>query len=484
MGSSRSQNLAILLTDIAGFTAATSRQSREENAAWLQVHAALLKPAFAAFGGTVVKEIGDAFLCTFPSPTDAVLCGTAILDQLWSHNQQAPASMRLDVRVVVGLGEVRVEGGEVLGEPLNVAARVEEEAKAGEVTLTEAVFLTMTRSEVELEFLGAKSFTGLPEPVALYRVLPVCVPAVPGQLPPSYPYGGTQLHRLAVPVAPRTGPAWETLPPGTPAPHVPVLASHGPVTPVPAARTTASKVARLGGKWFFLRLGAAALLLLAVAGAAVVAYRAWDRRRQDPFARIEERLAAGDIPGANDAWDRAEESKSQPAWRLDYYLGRISALERNCDHTLGGYRDALRANEELARDPRLNHDVVACLDEPEGRAAKLIRRRLGKESARALASLAEAKATPATARMTALVLLDGMGEADRVNQREVLLAVLQGDAPCPQRREALLKLVARKDPKAHPALRAVLQDSGPEGRLAKQNKCLVGVLAEAVKAGE
>ena len=120
MAAVRSQNLAILLTDIAGFTAATARQSREENAAWLQAHAALLKPAFAAFGGTVIKEIGDAFLCTFPSPTDAVLCGTAILDRLWSHNQQAAEAMRLNVRVVVNLGEVRLENGEGFGEPGNV----------------------------------------------------------------------------------------------------------------------------------------------------------------------------------------------------------------------------------------------------------------------------------------------------------------------------------------------------------------------------
>ena len=68
----KTENLAILLTDIAGFTAATARQSREENATWLEAHGQLLRPTFTAFGGNVVKEIGDAFLCTFRSPTDAV----------------------------------------------------------------------------------------------------------------------------------------------------------------------------------------------------------------------------------------------------------------------------------------------------------------------------------------------------------------------------------------------------------------------------
>ena len=69
----RTENLAIVFTDIVGYTARTSRQTREENARLLAEHDRLLLPIVRAFGGRRVKSIGDALLLTFRSPTDSVL---------------------------------------------------------------------------------------------------------------------------------------------------------------------------------------------------------------------------------------------------------------------------------------------------------------------------------------------------------------------------------------------------------------------------
>src|SRR6185436_11889336 len=99
-------------------------------------------------------------------------------------------------RVVVNMGEVRVDKNDIFGEPVNVAARVEEVGAGGDVTITEAVFLTMNRSEVELEGMGPHRLEGLPEPVTLYRVKQVTARPPEGELATSYPYGGTQLHRV------------------------------------------------------------------------------------------------------------------------------------------------------------------------------------------------------------------------------------------------------------------------------------------------
>jgi class 3 adenylate cyclase len=166
----RTANLAIVFTDIKGFTERTSRQTLEQNQKLLATHNALLTPIFKAYGGRIIKTIGDAFLVTFESPTNAVLAGAAIQDRLWAYNREAKADERLDVRIAINVGEVRLEEGDVYGEPVNIASRVEGEAEAGEVTFTEAVYLSMNRAEVACEPWRTVVLKGIPEPVKLYRV--------------------------------------------------------------------------------------------------------------------------------------------------------------------------------------------------------------------------------------------------------------------------------------------------------------------------
>ena len=97
----RTRNLAVMFTDIKGFTEKTSRQTRQENALMLARHDALLLPVVRGFGGRRVKTIGDAFLVVFESPTASVLCGMALQDRLWDYNRRVPAEDRIDVRVAI-----------------------------------------------------------------------------------------------------------------------------------------------------------------------------------------------------------------------------------------------------------------------------------------------------------------------------------------------------------------------------------------------
>ena len=125
----RTENVAVMLTDMKGFTAATSRQSRAENERMLAVHDELVQPVVRAFGGRRVKTIGDAFLVLFRSPTTALLCGMAIQDRLWDYGRRVPGEERIEVRIVLSLGEVRLVGSgavpsDVYGEAVNLAARL------------------------------------------------------------------------------------------------------------------------------------------------------------------------------------------------------------------------------------------------------------------------------------------------------------------------------------------------------------------------
>ena len=165
----RTQNLAVMFTDIQGFTEKTHRQTREENERLLSAHDALLLPVVKGFGGRKVKSIGDAWLVTFDSPTNSLLCGMAIQDRLWDYNRRLPEAERIRVRIAVNLGEVRVarslSGTDVYGDPVNVASRVEGEAEVGEVWFTEAVYLAMNRAEVPVEEVGRRTLKGVAEPV-------------------------------------------------------------------------------------------------------------------------------------------------------------------------------------------------------------------------------------------------------------------------------------------------------------------------------
>lgn len=165
----RTANLAIVFTDIKGFTERTSTQTLEENEKLLKTHNELLAPLFRGLGGRIVKTIGDAFMVTFESPTSAVLAGLAVQDALWAYNRGAEAGKQLHVRVAINVGEVRLEGNDVFGEPVNIAARVEGLAEADEVTFTEAVYLSMNRAEVPSEELGRFDLKGIPEPVRVYK---------------------------------------------------------------------------------------------------------------------------------------------------------------------------------------------------------------------------------------------------------------------------------------------------------------------------
>lgn len=197
----KTANLAIVFTDIKGFTERTSRQTLEENERLLDTHARLLKPLFESFGGKIIKSIGDAFMATFESPTQAVLCGAAIQDRLWMYNRTASEEQRFQVRIAVNVGEVRVEHHDVFGEPVNIASRVEGIAEAGEVYFTEAVYLAMNKAEVPSEEVGSFELKGIPGKITVFRIphapyrveAPGTAPRAPEGLPP---YGNLGLSRL------------------------------------------------------------------------------------------------------------------------------------------------------------------------------------------------------------------------------------------------------------------------------------------------
>lgn len=200
MTSGESQNLAVVLTDIVGFSEVTAKTSRAANAKLLKTHNQLLLPVVKRYRGTHVKSIGDSLLLVFSSPTDALLCAMAMQDQLYDYNLRVSEEAEIHVRIAINVGEVRVAVGDVFGDPVNVASRLEAITPADEIYLTEAVYMTMNRAEVPTNLVGEEEFKGVPEKVKVYSVPRYAVKALKAvegepseQEGLTYPFGGSHL---------------------------------------------------------------------------------------------------------------------------------------------------------------------------------------------------------------------------------------------------------------------------------------------------
>ncbi len=108
---------------MVGFTAKTSRMSRDSMMGMLQTHDELIRPIIESFEGRIVKTLGDAFMSTFDSPTNAVLCAVKIQSVLTAHNEPLPENNQIHVRCALNAGEVQVtEDEDIFGEAVNVSS--------------------------------------------------------------------------------------------------------------------------------------------------------------------------------------------------------------------------------------------------------------------------------------------------------------------------------------------------------------------------
>jgi TolB-like protein len=161
---------AILSADVVGY----SRLMALDEAGTIgsvKAHRDLIAALTRRHGGRVVDALGDNVLADFPSAVDAVLCGVAIQKQLAARSAELPRSKRMLWRLGITLGDVVVDGERIYGEGVNLAARIQELADPGSVTISGAAF-----DHVEGKFglrcvdLGEHEVKNVPRPLRVYRV--------------------------------------------------------------------------------------------------------------------------------------------------------------------------------------------------------------------------------------------------------------------------------------------------------------------------
>jgi adenylate cyclase len=169
---------AIVCMDVAGYSRLMGADEEGTLVRLKATQREVIDPAIDAHRGRLVKTTGDGFLAEFASVVDAVRCVAVIQRQVIDRAGAEPATRRIVLRIGVNLGDVIAEGGDLHGDGVNLAARLEELAEPGTVCLSGAAY-EQVRDRVEFTFedLGEQALKNIARPVRVWRWSPVTIPS-------------------------------------------------------------------------------------------------------------------------------------------------------------------------------------------------------------------------------------------------------------------------------------------------------------------
>jgi TolB-like protein len=163
---------AILMADVVGY----SRLTRlDEPGTLAEVRLRVneqMRPQIRRHRGKLVKTLGDGVLAEFSSPVDAVQCALALQEASSARNRTQQKEKQLELRIGINLGDVVLEDGDILGDGVNIAARLQTLADPGGIVISHALAQHVKgKLSATLEDLGEKKLKNIPDPVRVYKVL-------------------------------------------------------------------------------------------------------------------------------------------------------------------------------------------------------------------------------------------------------------------------------------------------------------------------
>jgi adenylate cyclase len=160
-----------MLADIAGYSALMERDESRTFGRLQALREQVINPKVAEFGGRIIKTTGDGFLAEFPSATAALGCGITIQRMNFAQEANKDAAERFHLRIGINLGDIIIDGGDVSGDGVNVAARLEPLAPLDGICVSGAV-RDQVREDlgVVLEDLGEQQVKNISRPIRAYRI--------------------------------------------------------------------------------------------------------------------------------------------------------------------------------------------------------------------------------------------------------------------------------------------------------------------------
>jgi TolB-like protein/class 3 adenylate cyclase len=162
---------AILAADVAGYSRLIGADEAGTLQAFKTIRVELFEPTIAAYRGRLVKTTGDGFLIEFSSVVDALRCATELQARVAERNVTVPADKRVEFRIGINVGDIVVENGDIFGDGVNVAARLEGLAEPGGICVSARVQEDAAgRLNLAFQDIGEQTLKNITRPVRVYRV--------------------------------------------------------------------------------------------------------------------------------------------------------------------------------------------------------------------------------------------------------------------------------------------------------------------------
>jgi adenylate cyclase len=179
---------AILAADVAGYSRLMGADE-EGTLERLKAHRRqLVDPKIKEHRGRIVKTTGDGMLVGFPSVVDAVRCAAELQRAMIDRNAEIPEDKRITFRIGVNLGDIIVDGDDIYGDGVNIAARLEALAEPGGICISRVV-RDQIRDKLPYSFedMGEQSVKNIARPVRTYAMTPTAVASTPLVAAPAQP---------------------------------------------------------------------------------------------------------------------------------------------------------------------------------------------------------------------------------------------------------------------------------------------------------
>ena len=171
---------AIMAADVVGYSRLMGQDEDGTLTAVRKLRAEVIEPKLAEHQGRLFKTMGDGFLVEFPSVVNAVACAAAIQKAVAARSRDLSEDRAIQLRIGVNLGDLVVEGDDVFGDGVNVAARLEGIASPGEIIVSASVHDQVgSRIDLSFEDMGERQLKNIAKPLRVYRVAAETGPLAP-----------------------------------------------------------------------------------------------------------------------------------------------------------------------------------------------------------------------------------------------------------------------------------------------------------------
>jgi adenylate cyclase len=162
---------AILAADVVDYSRLMGGDEEGTVGALKALRQSLLEPQIAEHRGRIVKTTGDGVLVEFASAVNAVRCALGIQRAMPTHNADLPPDKRIELRIGINVGDVIVEGDDIFGDGVNVAARLESISQLGGICISDVVHQQVNgRMDADFVDQGEQSLKNIVRPVRVYRL--------------------------------------------------------------------------------------------------------------------------------------------------------------------------------------------------------------------------------------------------------------------------------------------------------------------------